>query len=385
MSTGKRRRYSFLVPDPPVLSRNVRALRRLEASHWFTNFGPYTRQFESALVRDLFGGSGHCTTVANATLGLILAAKTTMLRAFGRAPAGLRTLGVVPSFTFPATAQVLEWLGLTPRFLDIDPLTWLPDRGALEKMLAKSASRIALIIPYATFGNNLDLDWYEAVHERFGIPVVVDAAASCGSRLDDGRHFGQSSSLPVVFSLHATKLFATSEGGVVYSADAGLIRSIREMSNFGMDNDRRVTLPGLNAKMNEVTALQALLKLRDLKRLVRRRSQRVARYRRNLPEFHFQHAEGSPAFAFCPADTRLSREQRDALIVEAARKGVEIRKYYDPPLHRQPWFSSSKPQPLPVTEALSDSIITLPLYDSLDNEDIDAISRVVRAALARVR
>jgi dTDP-4-amino-4,6-dideoxygalactose transaminase len=380
-----RLRYPFLVAHPVPLSLHRPDLEALEGSHWFTNFGPESRRFETAFVRALFGGHGHCTTVANATLGLMLSIRATVEQAFGARERRRRTVAIVPSFTFPATAHAALWNGMSVAYCDIDPRTWLPSHESVQRLVDRLGARAGVIVPYATFGNNLDLGWYESLRQKTGIPVVVDAAASVGSRTADGRHFGQGSPLPVVFSMHATKLLATSEGGVVYCGDAEVVRSIRSMTNFGFDEQRQVVRPGINAKLPELNALQGRLKLRDLRRLILRRNSMAARYRRALPELTFQQAEGNPIFVFLAARLAGSAADRDRLIARCLTEGLELRKYYSPPLHRHAYFSRAAARDVAVTDQVADQIVTLPLYDSLTNADIDAICSIIREALSANR
>ena len=95
----------------------------------------------------------------------------------------------------------------------------------------------------------------------FGVAVVIDAAASLGTADADGHGFGADAPFPIVFSMHATKPFATSEGGLIHCGDAATIERLRAMANFGFGAPRTATLPGLNAKLPEVLAVMARAKL----------------------------------------------------------------------------------------------------------------------------
>lgn len=88
-------------------------------------------------------------------------------------------------------------------------------------------------MPYAAFGYGLDLSRYERLRERYGIPVVVDAAASPGSTDGAGQTFGSGFRQPVVSSMNATKPFATLEGGLIYCADPATLARLRAMATTG--------------------------------------------------------------------------------------------------------------------------------------------------------
>ena len=111
-------------PAPPRLSLAVEELQSLEQSGIFSNFGPVNTRFEQEMLERFFGGQGACTTVCNATIGLMLAIK----EAVGDNAVG--QFALMPSFTFAAAAHAAIWCGLTPLFCDIDPQSWAADPAA---------------------------------------------------------------------------------------------------------------------------------------------------------------------------------------------------------------------------------------------------------------
>jgi len=196
-------RIPFLRPNPPKLSNLNLELRQIEESGIFTNYGPVN----TCLVNRLFGGLGQCVTVCNGTIGLMLAIRHVV----GSTPDPRRRYALMPSFTFAATAHAALWVGLRPLLSDIDPATWVSSAGSEEERLHKFAGEVAVVVPCATFGTSLNLEHYSQISREHRIPIVVDAASSLGSRDKSGRQFGAGFSQPVVFSMHATKTFATAE------------------------------------------------------------------------------------------------------------------------------------------------------------------------------
>ena len=234
------------------------------------------------MLERFFGGEGACTTVCNATIGLMLAIKD----AVGEQPSG--QFALMPSFTFAAAAHAALWCGLTPLLCDIDPATWAADPAAESEMLARYAGKIAVVMPYATFGYPIDLEHYTRLAAQLGVPVVVDAAASLGTFDEQGRGFGTGFAGSVVYSMHATKSFAVGEAGLIYSADPDRIARLRTMSSFGFGEPRTATMPGLNAKLSEVTALLGRLRLADYDSILANTGPRLLnRYREALPELSF--------------------------------------------------------------------------------------------------
>lgn len=368
----------FLRPQPPRLSRLASKLTRIEDSGIYTNYGPVNTSFEAALTKRFFAGEGGCVTVNNATIGLMLS----MAEAIGGRPSR-RSYALMPSFTFAATAQAAIWAGLTPLFCDIEADTWLPCPRSEDALIERHGADIALIVPYATFGNNLDLDRYATLARR-GIPVVVDAAASLGSVNAAGRGFGAGFPFAVVYSMHATKTFATSEGGVIYAADADRIARLRKMGNFGFGAPRTATMLGLNSKLSEVSALIALERLRDFDVVVAHRARLAAAYRLALaPHFGFQTEIGRClAYQFMPVllpEAQVS--QRAEIVSRLAQEGITIASYFSPHLAEQPYFAETcVAGHLPVTHSVSRRALSLPMSDSMTLEEVAAVCRALRVA-----
>ena len=331
---GRSMKIPLVRPAPAKLSLAVPELEALEESGMFSNFGPVNTRFEQEMLARFFAGEGACTTVCNATIGLMLAIKD----AVGDPPPD--RFALMPGFTFAAAAHAALWCGLTPLLCDIHPAHWAADMEAESAMLARYAGKIAIVMPYATFGYPIDLEPYTRLSNQLGVPVVVDAAASLGTFDAHGRGFGSGFAGSVVFSMHATKSFAVGEAGLIYSADLDRIARLRAMSNFGFGEPRIATMPGLNAKLSEVNALQGLLHLANYDGILARRSALHDHYRQALPELNFQlKAPGMQAHQFVPVLLPPGMgSRRDAICAELAERGIMTGHYFSPHLLEQPYF-----------------------------------------------
>ena len=298
-------KFPFLRPNPPKLSGHVDRLKVIEESGWFSNYGPVCREFESTVIKELFDGHGYCTSVNNATTGLLITIKylTDVCTSTSSKKSSKKRFALMPSFTFAATAHAAIWNGLTPLFCDIDPLTWLPDIESEYNLLRRYSNEIAVIVPYATFGNCVDNGHYEDIFDHYGTPIVIDAAASLGCKNSAGNQFGLECGFPVVFSMHATKSFATSEGGLIYSTDEKLIDIVRAMGNFGFNEPRSAHYPGLNSKLPEVNALLCLEKLKTFGAVVESRQRSCEFYEKYLKGVRFQDFSHNkrPTYQFFPS------------------------------------------------------------------------------------
>jgi dTDP-4-amino-4,6-dideoxygalactose transaminase len=355
-------------------------LRAIEHRQIYSNGGPVVRQFERDVTDRLFGGRGESLAVSNATVGLMLA-----LRHGIGARANRGMFALVPALTFAATAQAAVWAGMVPLIHDVDPDTWASDPAVEEALLRRHAGRVAALVPYATFGRSLDLDRYQWLARRHDVTVVIDAAASLGSLTADGHNFGSGSSLAVVYSMHATKTFATTEGGLVHSGDTALIAALRRMTNFGFGDARSAELPGLNAKLSEVSALMAAAKLDEIDAIATHRAALGACYRAELPEFAIQAADdGRQCFQFwsllLPAELA---PHRAAIIAGLAQAGVGAGTYFSPHLGEQPYFkAAAQIEPTPVADAITRRILSLPITDAMTTDHVGLIAAALRLAIA---
>jgi dTDP-4-amino-4,6-dideoxygalactose transaminase len=362
----------FIRPNPPKLSELSDELLKLEQSGMFSNFGPQNSLFEKRVVEEFFGGEGYALTVCNATIGLMLALK--------EATAGKtekQKYVLIPSFTFAATAQAAIWCGFVPILYDIDAKSWLPCKQDEKRLLDKYRNEVAAVIPYATFGNLLDLDHYQAIAEHYGVSIVVDAAASLGTRRDEsGLGFGSGSPIASVFSMHVTKTFSTSEAGLIYSADQQRIQRLRQMSNFGFDQPRDAGMIGLNAKLSEIGALLALAKLSHLDAVVEKRIELHELYERELSHLQFQSQNSrvmAHQFMACLIPPHLT-VKRDAIVEGLTERGIGAAKYFSPHLADQRYFKSACiVEQLPVTKDISSRILSLPLFDTMSREEVSQV------------
>lgn len=363
-------------PNPPKLSGLLPQLAALEASGIFSNYGPVNTQLEREFLERMFHQTGACVTVCNATIGLMSALKHVALP-----KPSSRNFALMPAFTFAAAAHAALWAGLTPLLCDIDPNTWTPSPESEDRLLEQFGSDIAVIFPYATFGNCIDLDRYDAISRRYRIPVVIDAAASLGTLAEDGRAFGTGGAHPVVFSMHATKAFAVGEAGLVYCADRDVINAIRAMGNFGFGQPRSATMPGINSKLPEITALIALAKLREFDILAAYRSEIAQLYRAELPGWTFQEMHGlRHAQQFMPVllpETLAGR--RHNIIAELASRGIGAATYFSPHLAQQPYFQQTcLAGDLTNTHDIAARIISLPISDFITPEEVSTVARALQ-------
>lgn len=353
----------FLRPQLPPLEAVQQYYRLAEDARFYSNGGPCERLLRERLSAHLDGAT--CIPVNNATSGIMVA----LLGATHRAGTRGRRLVVTPSYTFAATAGAVEALGHRPLFVDVDPQGWQVDPAALESALAEHGDDVAAVLVTHTFGvppaAGLQERWAAACAAQ-GVPMVVDAAAAFGAVDAAGVRTGTGSDTHV-FSFHATKPFGIGEGGLVTTRDdelAGLFDGIRQ---FGFAQGRLATLPGLNAKLDELHAAVALTVLDDFDRVLTARRATAEHYRLHLEPagFGFQtgSAGGTWQAGYLQAPDPAARE---SLLAAGREHGVGITAYYERPLHHHPAFAGALVHgELPVTERLASCALALPMANDL--------------------
>lgn len=363
------KRVPFLRPNLVVHSAYQKYLASIDRDRLYSNFGPLSTQFEDRVLSEYFAGAGAVTTVANATLGLMLAIS------LSRRPGGRYVL--MPSFTFAAAPLAAIWCGLEPYFVDIDEGNWCTDQPALAELVERLGDEVAVVLPYATFGTDMDLSWFATLHEA-GVPVVVDAAASFGTANEAGQ-FGSEFPGAVVFSLHATKAFGIGEGGLVYSADQAFVQKLRQASNFGFSDSRESTLQGLNAKLSEYAAAVGLATLDVYGRKIDVRQELYKMYvdclegRKLLDDgWSVQEIRGRIPFQ---SMTVLCPEGQSSIdyVEKLAGAGIDARTYFSPPCHEQWQFAQAARTSMHFTEKTARRVINLPLWEGMTTSDVERI------------
>ncbi|AVO45528.1 DegT/DnrJ/EryC1/StrS family aminotransferase [Phreatobacter cathodiphilus] len=357
-------RHRFVDPVMPPPSAYAAFLQEAYDGRIFSNFGPLSRRFEERLCSRFGHRDERCVAAASATAGLS-AALIVSCKAGDV---------LVPAFTFPASAGAVFAANLTPRVIDVDPRTWAVTRDILEQAFASERPGAVMLV--APFGMATDFSDAIAFCREQGCPVIIDNAAGLGiARKPLPAHPG----VFEVFSLHATKTFCAGEGGVVF-AHADRETDLRAALNFGLQRGHEGARWGFNGKMSEFHAAVALAQLDRIDEAVAHRQAyateylaRSRRLRQTLP------CGVADAPWQCIPYLALDEGDADRIEAEAARGGVEIRRYYRPSLSQ--WPALSQTAICPVAEDLSRRMCALPVRASDDPVVRDEIVGTVAGLL----
>jgi dTDP-3-amino-3,4,6-trideoxy-alpha-D-glucose transaminase len=321
--------------------------------------GDEVRRFEVDFAA--YCGATYCIGVGNGLDALTLA-----LEAAGVQP-GDEVL--VPAFTFLATWSAVSLLGAHPVPVDVTE-DGLIDSGQIA---AAITPQTRAIIPVHLYGRLCDMTAIVAIAERFGLPIVEDAAQAHGAQRHDTRAgaFGQAAA----FSFYPTKnLGAFGDGGAVCTSDAKMAERLRQLRNYGSTIKYRHDLLGRNSRLDELQAALLSVKLPDLDAANARRRVVASRYLRAL--------EGMPRIA-CPAPGGadmvwhqfvLRTVERDYLQAHLAASGVQTMVHYPIAPFDQPCYAGLYDRArYPVAASLAAIVLSLPMGDYLSDEEVATV------------
>lgn len=373
---AKRRGETVPVMRPllPSAARLLPYLRRIDAARTYTNWGPLVTEFEHRLSR-LFNVANECAVSASSGTAALVGA---ILASAGRARPE-RPVAIVPAFTFVATAIAVAQCGYQPHLMDVSNDSWLLDADRLDHH--PRLSQVGLIVPVATFGRAVAQAPWLAFRKRTGIPVVIDGAASFeGVTADRKRFLGK---LPTALSFHATKSFATGEGGCVVTTDIQLSRRVSQALNFGFSGSRNSRMASTNGKMSEYHAAVGLAELDGWKK------KRTAL--RTVAERYRHHMDGAglpgrilaaPNVASCYALFKCIDAAEAARVQQSLENAhVDFRYWYGSGLHQQSYFAEVSHDVLDVTERIAPLVIGLPTAVDLPDAAIRLVVSVVKKSV----
>ncbi|KOV71530.1 daunorubicin biosynthesis sensory transduction protein DnrJ [Streptomyces sp. AS58] len=336
--------------------------------------GPSVSEFEKEFAA--YHGVEHCAGVDNGTNAVKLA-----LEALGTGP-GDEVITV--SNTAAPTVVAITGTGAVPRFVDIDPVTYLMDTAQLADAVNE---RTRCILPVHLYGQCVPMDPVVEVAREHGLHIVEDCAQAHGAR-QGGRLAGTTGDA-AAFSFYPTKVLgAYGDGGATITGRADVDKNLRRLRYYGMQERYYVdALPGHNSRLDEVQAEILRRKLRRLDGYIAARRAVADRYARALGDTGLVLPRTAPGNDHVYYVYVVRHPARDT-IIERLRDDHDVRLNvsYPWPVHTMAGFAhlESAKTSLPVTERLAGEIFSLPMYPSLTPERQDRVIESLRTVLATV-
>lgn len=348
----------------PDVEKYKKYVDRIFQSGWLTNNGQVVQELQRRL--EAYLGVKHLVLVSNGTLALQISYKALELK--GEI--------ITTPFSFVATTSSLVWEGLQPVFADIDKETFNIDCTKIENAITDKTSAI---VPVHVFGNGCEVEKIDDIAKKYNLKVIYDAAHAFNIMYKDKSilNYGDISAI----SFHSTKVFHTIEGGAIIVNDDELYKRVKLLINFGISGPDKVDCLGINSKMNEFQAAMGLCVLDDMDKILERRKKVYDYYINNLSkklQLQKYNKNCTYNYAYFP----VVFESEELLLKvrnELNQNEIYPRRYFYPSLDTLPYIEEIKN--VPVSDSISKRILCLPMYDALNEKDLNKITCLVNKFL----
>jgi dTDP-4-amino-4,6-dideoxygalactose transaminase len=332
--------------------------------------GRDVRAFEEEFAA--YCGAARAVGVDSGTSAIELA-----LRACGIGP-GDEVL--IPANTFIATALAVSYTGARPVLVDVAPDSCTLGPGQIRRAIS---TRTKAIVPVHLYGHPADMDPILDLAHDFGLLVVEDACQAHGACYK-GRRVGALGDA-AAFSFYPGKnLGAYGDGGMVVTNDPRIADAVELLRNYGQKEKYVHLSQGFNRRLDSVQAAILRVKLRYLDAWNAARAAHARTYRELLAGIAVvQPTEAEWASAVWHLFV-IRTPRRDELRQHLCKQGIDTGIHYPVPIHLQPAYRDLGHQrgAFPMTECLSQQILSLPMYAELTNEDIEQVVTAVGAFLS---
>jgi dTDP-4-amino-4,6-dideoxygalactose transaminase len=341
--------------------------------------GPEVTELEARLAE--FSGAKHVVSCASGTDALLM---VLMAKNIGRGDAV-----ICPSFTFCATGEAVALTGATPVFVDVDEATFNIDAASLKKGIQaarKQGLKPRAVIPVDLFGQSADHDSIAAVAEAEGLFVLDDAAQGFGASYK-GRRLGTLGHATATSFFPAKPLGCFGDGGAIFTDDAELAETLRSIRVHGQGSDKydNVRL-GLTGRLDTMQAAILLEKLKIFDDEIAARNEVAERYARGLGNVvTVPHLAPGCSSVWAQYTIRLPKGvNREGFAAALKAQGIPTAIYYVKSMHQQTAYRDYPVAEggLPVSEQLSEDVISLPMHAYLDEPTQERIIKAVRGVLS---
>ena len=361
-------------------------------SGWLTT-GPKTKHFEEQFAQ--FVNMPHALAVNSCTAGLHLALEAVGVQAGDKV--------ITTPYTFTATAEVIRYLGADPLFVDIDPKTFNIDPQKLAAVL-EVVFGVTAILPVHFGGQACEMEPILAAARTHSLKVVEDAAHALPTYYQ-GRMIGHLGDI-TVYSFYVTKTLATGEGGMVVTANPDYAEHIRTMRLHGINRDvfdrssshlpawfYEVVAPGFKYNMTDITAALGIHQLQKAKTFLQRRTEIAAQYTQSLIDLPlhlpYQHPDSTHAWHLYVIQLQLEALtiDRNTFIERMTAAGIGTSVHFIP-LHLQRYWRDRygyKPEDFPVALDVYQRAVSLPIYPSMSDADVERVIAQVRKILTETQ
>jgi dTDP-4-amino-4,6-dideoxygalactose transaminase len=331
--------------------------------------GKAVQDFSKSLASYL--GSKHVIPCANGTDALQIAMMALDLQPGDEV--------ITPSFTYIATTEVVALLKLKPVFVDVDPRTFCIDAVALEKAITPKTKAI---VPVHLYGQSADMEAIIKIAEKYGIAVIEDNAQAIGS--DYFFSNGKKQKTGTIGTIGCTSFFPSKnlgcygDGGAICTNSDELAEKMKRIANHGQSVRYYHDIVGCNSRLDSIQAAVLNVKLPRLDAYIDARRKAADFYDNAFalhPKITVPYRAPNSRHVFHQYTLQLEGVDRNKLNEFLADNQIPSMIYYPVPAHRQKMFAASggASYDLPVTDWLTERVISLPMHTELSTEQLHYI------------
>lgn len=363
--------------SPPHMSgAEMTYIQQVFADNWIAPVGPQLTQFEHDFCT--YTGAKHAIALSSGTAAIHLALLTLGI--------GVGDEVLVSTLTFSGSVNPITYVGASPVFIDSDAASWNMDPNLVEDTLRlkSNAGRLPkAVMPVHLYGQSADMDAIIAVCDRYGVPIIEDAAEAIGSSYR-GRHPGTLGKIGT-FSFNGNKIITTSGGGMLVSDDKTLVDHVRKLSTQAREPVPHYehTEVGYNYRLSNVLAAIGCGQLAAIEERVRRKREIYDYYRQRLDQLpgltfvdempYGRHTRWLTVMLVNPNAFGIDREQ---IRLRLEEHNIESRPVWKP-MHQQPVFQHYEAVGGAVADKLFERGLCLPSGTALTDADLDRIISII--------
>lgn len=325
--------------------------------------GPEVVELEEKLAQ--YVGAKYCITCANGTDALQIAQMALGI--------GVGDEVITPGFTYIATAETVALLGAKPVYVDVNPKTYNID---VEKLEAAITPKTKAIIPVSLYGQCADFDAINAIAQKYGIPVIEDAAQSFGATYK-GHKSCNLSTIACTSFFPSKPLGCYGDGGAIFTNDDELAVIIRQIARHGQDRRYHHIRVGVNSRLDTLQAAILLPKLAILDDEIQARQQVAETYNKlfndaGITTTPFVENYNQSAWA----QYTIQVDNRSELQEKLKAQGIPTAVHYPIPLNKQPAVADNNVA-LPIGDLIAERVMSLPMHAYMSVEQQSAIIRAI--------
>jgi len=289
---------------------------------------------------------------------------------------------ITVSNTAVPTVSAIVSAGGIPRFVDIDPKTYLIDTSKLEEAITKKTK---FILPVHLFGQCVNMDDVKRIANKYKLKILEDCAQSHGATFNDEKA-GSMSDL-AAFSFYPTKVLGGyGDGGMVVTNNKSLYEKLLRLRFYGMENTYYSEEHGYNSRLDELHASILFCKLTHLDEYIERRRVLAKQYDKFLADINLTLPKTVPRNEHVYYLYVCRHPKRDKILSELKKRDIFVNISYPWPIHTMTAYQylGYKEGDLPHTEQAAKEVFSLPMYPSLTDDEQKIVVTALHKILAKI-